>query len=301
MTRIHILLRTMCGCAGDPNSSSKTRRSAHVALMLALICVGGTTLTVACNESTAPDRTASGIHALADLPTVTVTDCGPGYYGTYPNCVLYNYDPHEYEQDPCYLDYYAYDCPGYVDTSTDGGGYYYDWHPGDPGVPCETGNPLLDAPGSDAGFAQLWKDSDPDNPTFGDRHERAGWIVRKADGSYYVFEWPNVGTVCGMDVTGLPEPPEGLSAVVGYVHTHPYIPGDYVAVCANDNHTVTGFVQYAGGPSNADRNTSVALGQQVPWSGKPGPLPGVILDKSGTRTFVGTSTDKDVNYSRCGF
>lgn len=251
----------------------------------------------ATNQSPAPGRTASGIHALADLPPVQITACGDGYYGTYPNCIPYNVDPLAYQEDPCYWDYYSYDCPGYVDPDDLGdGGYTYDWQPGDPGTPCDTGVPYVDDSVVNYGMAQLWKASNPDAP-LSQKVEAGGWIVRRSDGSYYVYPWPGHGNNCGWN-TEVPWPPEGKGAIVAFVHTHPYFTGNPIPVCdPNDATKIVGYVPYEGEPSDMDHATATSLGQQL---GRPGALPGVILDKASTITFSDANSN-NVIYRRCGF
>lgn len=214
-----------------------------------------------------------------------------------PNCYPEDpYDPWRYNQDACYSDWYSQGCPGY---QGDDDAPYEEWQPGDPGQPCYTGLLSVDDSMVGHGFAVLWGLSNPDAPALGDRHERGGWIVKTATG-YRMDVWPNVGTSCGMN-GGVPAPPEGLSAIVGFVHTHPYFVGQVIVSCDTDPNVVTGAGPYDGTASNYDRATSVALGSSLPWSGGPAPLPGVILDKEKVRTFVGSSTASDATYDRCGF
>lgn len=188
-----------------------------------------------------------------------------------------------------------------------GGGWdasvsYYDpgptpeWDPGLPEEPCKTGDPLLDDPVVNEGFARLWEASNVTAAAWGDRIEQYGWIVRTPTG--YRIEHIGSGNVCGADFDPV-EPAEGYGAIIGFIHTHPYGRGEAVASCGSDGR-ITGYQEYPGGASDFDREASVTLGKFL-W-GPDGPaLGGMILDANGMTVFDGWDKLKDIPIARCGY
>jgi hypothetical protein len=158
-------------------------------------------------------------------------------------------------------------------------------------TPCVvTGGAVQDSPDVQAGFKVLWTASNPDAGLV-QRSERGGWIVRTSTG-FRVEAWTGVSLgYCGMEGE-VPYPAEGPGAIVGYVHTHPYMLEEDVLNCENQ------VVTYHGTPSDPERANSYNLGRDLGW---PGPLPGYILDKNGIRTFQGWNTALDGSAPRCGY
>jgi hypothetical protein len=162
-----------------------------------------------------------------------------------------------------------------------------------PKGPCETDNPILDSATVEAGFQDLWADSNP-SANLAQRTEQIGWIVQGPNG-YYVYQWPISGTWAGFcngvgDVTSY-YPPEGPGAIVGFVHTHPYAIHENVLNCEGQ------IVEYLGHESDADRSASVQLGQIL---GRSGPLTGWMIDKDQITAFEGLWQPAG-KWSRCGY
>lgn len=164
---------------------------------------------------------------------------------------------------------------------------------------CKTPVALINDVAKDEGLARLWTASNP-SASIGERREKAGWIVRDAQGVVRVREWNLPSTVCGMDGTP-PEPPEGWASIIGFVHTHPYKVGEPIPVCGSNMNQVTGFNTYLGVESDADKETSKIFGQEIPWSGRPAPLPGIYLDNDAVQKFVGSDSNQHQGAQRCGY
>lgn len=135
------------------------------------------------------------------------------------------------------------------------------------------------------GFNTVWATSNADGHLL-QRKEQGGWIIRE-NGQLRVETWNLPSDYCG--IHGEPVPPSS-GTVVGWVHTHPYAPGEMILTCEGVPY------EYPGGPSGPDRSTSTALGQMV---GFPGALPGYILDKGGITFFVGAEPLLDKELDRC--
>ena len=159
--------------------------------------------------------------------------------------------------------------------------------------PCNTGDPVLDSPAVLEGMDSLMKASNPDAVLFS-RAETGGWVVRTSTG-FRIDQWPVTASFCGGDFT-VAHPAEGPGAIVGFIHTHPYSVGENVIACGSDGQT--SIQTYQGLPSDVDRNTSVSLGTAL---GRAGPLPGIIIDKSGIREYAGWDLAKDEPHARCGY
>lgn len=149
------------------------------------------------------------------LGEVTVIACQGG--GTYPEC---DRMPVEYEQcdwwNPC-----GSSSPGGGTPATGpGGGGSPPPSPCwdceiDPSAPCRTGDPLIDSPGVNAIFRDLWSRSNPGGP-YNQRMEQAAWIVVQ-NGRFSAVPMNGATTPCS--VTPSEAPPPGA---VSYIHTHPY-------------------------------------------------------------------------------
>jgi hypothetical protein len=192
-------------------------------------------------------------------------------------------------------------CPGYNDPKAvdrdpwgDGGGSE-NWHGDDPYPPdpCNIGYEFIDSPDVQDGFTTAWQASNTTG-NLADRKEVFGWIVKTSAG--YRIDILGAGNFCGYDGDA-PAPAEGMGAIIGFFHTHPYSVGEMVLTCGA-NMQVTGSAIYQGGPSDTDRATSVELGQAL---GLGQPLPGVIIDNGGIHFFRGTDTTMDDRLARCGY
>jgi len=141
--------------------------------------------------------------------------------------------------------------------------------PADPD-PCDTDEPLLDAPNVYNGFDELWEESIENNV------EQGGWIVQDG-GSFRLVPFQNaVYTPCGIDVNE--SPPAGT---VAYVHTHPWHLFT-VTPCGYWN---------TGTPSDDDIDTLRDLGLST----------GFILDADGIAKYNATSGESSIRIPRCGY
>jgi hypothetical protein len=157
----------------------------------------------------------------------------------------------------------------------------------------------LNDPDVQAGFDQLWKESNPPPAPLGDRKEHFGWLVWTESGGWAFHDTGLTGNVCGLDAE-IPYPPEGAAAIRAFVHTHPYAPDEIIPVCSEtDTERIVGYAPYGGTPSRLDRMTSVRLGERLYGPGHT--LSGLILDSKDILSFVGFNTDRDGGISRCGY
>jgi hypothetical protein len=157
---------------------------------------------------------------------------------------------------------------------------------------CRTGSPVFDDPTFRAGLADLWQKSNAD-ANLAQRKEQFGWVVRTATG--YRIAYLGAGNFCGFDGT-VPAPAEGYAAVTGFIHTHPYEAGEIIVSC--DANMSIGTAVYHNDPSTIDRTNSISLGNAL---GRPGPLPGVIVDKNRLTLYAGMDSTTDVPQRRCGY
>ncbi|HEX8152643.1 MAG TPA: hypothetical protein VF698_05930 [Thermoanaerobaculia bacterium] len=224
-----------------------------------------------------------GGSASADivLAPITASACGP--FSTSIRCA-----PEE-STDP---DWGSDSDPGVQNPDSSDPVEYTPWEP-PPFPPCtNTGDPAVDSAKVQEGFKQLWAKSNAYGDV-ADRREFAGWIVRTATG-YRIHEWNKAGGpngFCDPLLLGDTIPPEGSSAIVGFVHTHPYGKGEIITDCEGK----TG--PYEGVESSADVKTSKEIGLNMLSRGVP--LRGYILDKDGIRKFEGGTHLDPI--SRCGF
>jgi hypothetical protein len=164
-------------------------------------------------------------------------------------------------------------------------------------VSCETGNEVIDGMDMTAGLYGLWINSNPDGDML-DRREAGGWVMKDEFDRYEVFMWSTQGSACAIEGYGT-DPPSWAGQVVGFIHTHPWMPGDMIPVCGEDGNPTGEWTEYPGGPSNEDILMSWDLGSKVDHPDKPGPLPGYILDGAGIIVFRGF--DPVTMFDRCGF
>jgi hypothetical protein len=209
----------------------------------------------------------------AVIEEITVTACGDGYSGDYPNCT--------------------------ADGSTGGSGGTGSFVPvegtggsggssSDPPVPCNTGNTVIDSPDVQSGMQQLWTASNA-GAVLPQRIEQGGWIVQLPGGGLTIQPWGSSVSSSFCGINGTPDPPSGGTAV-GWVHTHPYANNEMIVTCAWQ------VTQYRGKPSKLDLKAGLAFGAGF---GLGAPLPGYILDKSGIRVFGKDQPSQ--SFSRCGY
>lgn len=163
-------------------------------------------------------------------------------------------------------------------------------------VPCETGDPVLDDPQVQAGFADLWQDSNPD-ATMANRRERGGWIVQTPLG-YQVQPFPDSWTqnACAIDMPAGTAPPAGT---VAWVHTHPYVYNELMTGC--EPTIVFGIAAYSrhkNQPSEFDGLVGPAVDQPD--------LPGYIIDNEKVTKFThdpnsSHNSQIDGQNDRCGY
>jgi hypothetical protein len=260
---------------------------AMLVLLLAGACTDGPT-------SPHPRAGEAGPSSTIALPPVGVTVCQFG--GTYPYC-WDEPNPPPPEPDPSCYNPWA--CNG---GGSGGGGDGGDGGDGtapppppttEPTDTCKTGDKIVDDPQVSKGLALLWQQSNPDANLY-QRAEKAGWIVESPTGRFSIIQWTG-GTErfgCG-DYTSLTVPPKEQGTVVGFVHTHPYRVDETITDCG-----LRGVDTYRGEPSDADRQTSVDLGAIL---GRPGPLPGYIIDKDGYYRYDGKTNTATPRRQRCGY
>lgn len=240
----------------------------------------------------APKSTTDPAYALEPLVT---TACAAGYTGEYPYC----YPPDYTDPEPVY--YTPSGGGGSGGGGGTGGGTPLPPPPDDdpPADPCNTANPVLDTKAVQDGMKNLWKQSNA-NDNLAHRHEKAGWIVQKLDGSYYVFPWPTTGDFgalggCGGFSSAQINswmPPEGKDAIVGFVHTHPYSAGETIWDRCDGN-----TQDYNGHESDWDRRAGVILGNTL---GRSTPLMGWVIDKEHITGFNGLYDPRGY-WTRCGY
>ena len=161
--------------------------------------------------------------------------------------------------------------------------------PPEPQDTCRTGDPIVDSPDVSAGLRDLWARSNPD-ANLGDRKETAGWIVQTSTG-YDVVPITTTSASFGC-AEFIIQPPAGAT-VVGFVHTHPYQVDETILDC-----DLRGITGYTGEASDADRDASELMGN---YFGRPGGLPGYIIDKDGYFRFESSSQTATPRLKRCGY
>jgi hypothetical protein len=152
-----------------------------------------------------------------------------------------------------------------------------DWDPGcdnDPWAPesdpCQTGDPMVDAPNVYSEFQELWTLSVEQGV------ERGGWIVQEGS-SYRLVQFQNATyTACGIDIHE--SPPAGTVAMV---HTHPW-PLWSVTPCGTLN---------TGTPSSEDIAALQALGLST----------GYLLDGGGIGRYTAAGGEQSERLGRCGY
>lgn len=102
-----------------------------------------------------------------------------------------------------------------------------------------TGDSTIDSPDVRAGFMDMLKRSNVDstpgsgiNPNdwvnTGNKKEKAVWIFRRPDGSFYTKPANGWATECSFKPDTAPNFPYSPDSLVGIAHTHPSTPGDTV-------------------------------------------------------------------------
>lgn len=266
---------------------------------LALLALAALIGAAACSETPSGPFAHAGpsFATYFQLPGLEATACQ--YGGEYPDCkhapIDWGWDPNFPPPQPT----------GTTATGTGGSGDPNQPPPPDTArkdttkPPCNTPAPALNDSGVQAGLAKLWQESNYLAPRIGDRKERMGWLVHTDNGGWAFHEVSVSGNVCGYD-GDIPWPPEGLAAIVAFVHTHPYAIGENIPVCNGaTTQGLAGVLPYDGTPSDIDRATSVALGEALYGPGHT--LPGLILDSRNIIGFNGTDVTKDGAIARCGY
>lgn len=224
------------------------------------------------------------------LAPIEATVCQ--YRGTYPNCK----PPLAGEVPPCYD---GGGCGGGDPISTGGGGpICEDCYPEDEDPPCETGDPLVDAPAVQNGMKQLWMRSNSD-AAMAERREAGGFVVLDPLLGYVLHPFPEswAATACAIS------PPPGFIPpvnAVAWVHTHPYGRDELLTSCPSERIVIGGtvfeaFTKYQNDPSADDGR----MAQQ--WG-----LPGYVLDREKITRFTGNPSssikyDITLRTNRCAY
>ncbi len=157
---------------------------------------------------------------------------------------------------------------------------------------CNTGDPVIDSPAVQGGFAELWAQSNPDQP-MENRVERGGWMVPDGAGGYRIEPFQEVSSnACEilLDLSTLP------AGAVAFVHTHPYESGVPMRVCEGE--MIFGrlvYETYTNEPSDFDGRAASTLG-----------MPGYIIDYDKITKFTGSPTSRwqyeiVSSNTRCGY
>lgn len=220
------------------------------------------------------------------IPGVTGTGytCPPGYIGSYPAC---------YPLKSGTVDSTGTTTPTVPTSPT----------PTDP-TGCanvQALDPTMAETAIRTALDTLWKSSTP-TARWGDRNERGGWLVRTADGGTRIHLWAEHPNADARGIAGCGDiemwwllqqlPPEGLSAIVGMVHTHPYNVGEAIQGCG-----YLQFETYQGRPSDDDYQAAATIASQM--LGRTS-LPSYVIDGGGMRKY-NTTLNAYVSMGRCGY
>lgn len=245
------------------------------------------------HPSSRPRRTFGVVTNDIPIEAIEVIACGPGTSGEYPFCI-----PDDVDNLPGGGGGGGSEPPG---GGGGGGGYQPPEPPDDDEEeedpePCETNNPVINSEEVQKGFDKLWSKSNA-SANFAQRREQAGWMVQKADGSYYVHAWRidnSLNAIGGCDGLTTEElqatlPREGAGAIVGFVHTHPYSTGESVPDLCQ-----LGLEDYTGQESDFDRDALEGIND---FLGRD--IPGYVIDQNKVTKFSG-ETDRE-QWDRCGY
>lgn len=164
---------------------------------------------------------------------------------------------------------------------------------------CATNDPVVDNPVVEAGFAQLWANSNPDAPQ-AQRSEQAAWIVRNSDGGLDVIPFTEVDyTSCTVT------PRMGSFAIpanaIGWIHTHPFAAGEVQTSC-EPLRVVSGqpiHGRYSSFPNDRDIAFAASINRSLGRS-----IDAYTIDKETIRRFVAasaTTATSLVRFNRCGY
>lgn len=157
---------------------------------------------------------------------------------------------------------------------------------------CNTGDPVIDSPAVQEGFAELWAQSNPDQP-MENRVERGGWMASDGAGGYRIVPFQEVSSNACEIIVDLSNRP---GDAVGFVHTHPYESGVPMRVC--EGQMMFGrmvYETYTNEPSDYDGRAASTLG-----------MPGYIIDYDKITKFIGNpeaNWDFEIvsSNTRCGY
>lgn len=166
-----------------------------------------------------------------------------------------------------------------------------------PPEPCDTGDPVVDSPEVQQGFADLWSRSNPD-AEMQDRLERGGWIIQGPAG-YSVQPFPESWTLNACEIR-FPVDALAPTGAVAWVHTHPYRSGERLTACGSHTIYIGGvpmkaYFRYGNQPSEDDGKFSTL------WN-----KPGYVIDKNKITRFIGNASSPDhfdvqSQVNRCGY
>ena len=174
---------------------------------------------------------------------------------------------------------------------------------------CRTQDAVLNDAGIQAGLKDLWLRSRIGQPQ-AQRVEPAAWIVRNTDGTYGLVELSY--TARGpCTVNGNWSAPPGA---VGYVHTHPFIAGEEMAICGALKRPGPGggwvdivrpdgrpvYERYNNQPSWPDRQLITEVINRVRKARGEELLDAYVIDNERITRYTMNGM-KDVVYGRCGY
>ncbi|HEU0055562.1 MAG TPA: hypothetical protein VFQ39_20380 [Longimicrobium sp.] len=216
---------------------------------------------------------------LPDIQVEGVLGIGCFYGGVWPNCLA----PPRPGEENDYL-------PGGGDPDPAGSGG------ADEDDPCNTGLLMLDAPGTQEGFASIWSKSGFGLP-MAQRRERGGWLIRDPDGSFRLQEFPDSWQThpCQINVPASATVPAGAVALV---HTHPYSRGEQLTGCPTQSIPGVGsfHVNYTGDSSIPDDSTMLRLREHVSPA-----MIGIMIDNDEIVAYNGSSAAEPTRRPRCGY
>jgi hypothetical protein len=158
---------------------------------------------------------------------------------------------------------------------------------------------VLNDPVTEAAFAALWANSNPDAPQ-SQRVEQAAWIVQTQYGLAYV-SWTNAdfGPCTITPHVGTFSIPANA---IGWVHTHPFTEGELQTACEPIGYDAYGqpvYGTYNKFPNEADIELAAAINTSLGRN-----IDAYTIDQGSIVRFVATSSTAVSTYSpygRCGY